>query len=177
MSIFKKEKDITDMVTGKKLIRRDYRRPGQSEYFYLSKNADGSHNQIDVPDDFGRQWAGKTLPDNVKTTSACLVIDDVYGSEIKNGKVIQRGVRDNEKGYVNRKNDEKTAKEDIFFGFLTAFRAFLILKTEYCPKCADQTGKTADKQAFCNKLLTFYRFDYIFTMYTYTHMRTYFRRN
>ena len=67
MSIFKKEieKDITDMVTGKKLIRRDYRRPGQSEYFYLSKNADGSHNQIDVPDDFGRQWAGKTLPDNL----------------------------------------------------------------------------------------------------------------
>ena len=107
MSIFKREieQDLTDMVTGKKLIRRDYRRPGQSEYFYLSKNADGSHNQIDVPDDFGRRWYGKTLPDNVKTTSACLVIDDVYGSEIKNGKVIQRGVRDNEKGYVNRKND------------------------------------------------------------------------
>ncbi len=66
MSIFKKEigQDLTDMVTGKKLIRRDYRRPGQSEYFYLSKNADGSHNQIDVPDDFGRRWYGKTLPDN-----------------------------------------------------------------------------------------------------------------
>ncbi len=64
MSILKKEigQDLTDMVTGKKLIRRDYRRPGQPEYFYLSKNADGSHNQIDVPDDFGRQWAGKTLP-------------------------------------------------------------------------------------------------------------------
>ena len=67
MSIFKKEieQDITDMVTGKKLIRRDYRRPGQSEYFYLSKNADGSHNQIDMPDDFGRLWYGKTLPDNL----------------------------------------------------------------------------------------------------------------
>ena len=66
MSIFKREieQDLTDMVTGKKLIRRDYRRPGQSEYFYLSKNADGSHNQIDVPDDFGRRWYGKTLPDN-----------------------------------------------------------------------------------------------------------------
>ena len=70
MSIFKKEieQDLTDMVTGKKLIRRDYRRPGPSDYFYLSKNADGSHNQIDVPDDFGRRWYGKTLPDNLGNT-------------------------------------------------------------------------------------------------------------
>lgn len=67
MSIFKKkiEQDITDVVSGKKLLRRGYRRPDQSEYYYLSKNADGSHNQIDVPDDFGRQWVGKTLPDDL----------------------------------------------------------------------------------------------------------------
>ena len=106
MSVFRKEieKDISEMISGRQLIRREYRRPGQSEYFYLTKNADGSHNQIDVPDDFGRQWIGKTLPDNFGNNS-CLTIDDVYGSEIENGRVIQRGVRDNEQGYVNRKND------------------------------------------------------------------------
>ena len=67
MSVFRKEieKDISEMISGRQLIRREYRRPGQSEYFYLTKNADGSHNQIDVPDDFGRKWIGKTLPDKI----------------------------------------------------------------------------------------------------------------
>ncbi len=58
------QKCIQDLMEGRALLRRGYRRPGQSEYYYLTKNFDDSYNQIDVPDDFGRQWFGKTLPDN-----------------------------------------------------------------------------------------------------------------
>ena len=58
------QKCIQNIMEGKTLLRRGYRRPGQAEYYYLAKNFDGSYNQIDVPDDFGRQWFRKTLPDN-----------------------------------------------------------------------------------------------------------------
>ncbi len=93
------QKCIQDIMEGKTLLRRGYCRPGQSEYYYLTKNFDGSYNQIDVPDDFGRQWFGKTLPGNESMKQLISNSNSLTGSErieaLKNNYPIKLRIKEN----------------------------------------------------------------------------------